>query len=93
MRKIEVEPGYYEQDYHEWNAYANGNLFYVFSDTNLFDDILKYDGLENVADEYIRVMQNDLNDDSFVHVDLTPEELTELKKQLVTAWAQHLGVS
>ena len=87
MRKIEVKPGYYE-----WNAYANGELLYSFGGENLVDDVLRYKGLEDVADVYIEALQDEIKDGS-VHIDLTPEEFLELKEQLVMAWAQHFGVS
>ena len=99
MRKIEVKPGYFR-----WNAYANGELFYSFTAVNLYEDVFRnsgardadFDSLKNVADMYIEAMQDEMQDiDSwgFVYIYLTLDELTELRKQLVTAWARHFGIS
>ena len=68
-------------------------------DINDYD--ITYKGVKQVAEIYIETIQRDKNDveaiplygNEFPNIDLTPEELTELRKQLVIAWAQHFGVS
>ena len=91
MRKIEVK-----QEHYGWYVYVNGILIYAFGKANLSNDVLRYGGLENIADMYINAMQDEIQDIGnwpFVYIYLTPEELTELKEQLVAAWTQHFGVS
>ena len=78
------------------------------TDLNDIDEIT-YEGLENVAELYVDAMQDEIrerdcwddedadededNDGELIDIDMTSEELTELRKQLVTAWARHFGVS
>ena len=67
-------------------------------DINDYD--ITYEGVEKVAEIYVETIQRDKNDveaiplygDEFPNIILTLEELTELRKQLVTAWARHFGV-
>ena len=71
-------------------------------------DEITYEGLKHVAELYVDAMRDEIqerdcwddeeddegnNDNEMVDIVLTPEELTELRKQLVTAWTQHFGVS
>ena len=72
-------------------------------------DEITYEGLKNVAELYVDAMQGEIqerdcwnnddddenedNDNELIDIDLTPEELTELRKQLVTEWARYFGVS
>ena len=65
--------------------------------------------MENVAELYVDAMQDEIqerdcwddedadededNDNELIDIILTPEELNELKKQLVIAWARLFGVS
>ena len=75
--------------------------------TDLGDiDEITREGLENVAEIYVDAMQDELQerdcrddedgdeneDNELIDIDLTPEELSELKKQLVMEWVQHFGV-
>ena len=61
-------------------------LTYSTEDGTDFDGIneITYKGLEVVADMYVDTIKNEA---------LEKEELIELKKQLVTAWAWHFGVN
>ena len=91
MRKIEFRAGYYE-----WNASADGECFYSFSgiEEDIEDDTT-YEDLEATVDFYIDAMQDELseragNDEE--EIELTIEELTELRKQMIEAWAQHFDI-
>lgn len=89
MSKVEFMAGYYE-----WNIYIDNKHFYTFGDGigEYIQEDTTYSDLESIAEEYIDMMNIDLqtNDKEM----LEDEEIkAELKKQMVDKWSYHFGIS
>ena len=91
---------YYSMD---GGSLAEDILAYGFKDGENPDDVneVTYEGLREVAGMYIAPMENEIQDridhpesEDEIHTFfmLTPEEIEEVTRQLINAWAKHFDI-